>query len=98
MAWVLSTGSGPGSPDAQSGTADGYQPFRIVEFPAWWVFTNFGTLLAGALMATAVRHGGTRAGWLAIPVVPASFGAYGNPPEPVSRCRCRPRPLRTPPR
>jgi hypothetical protein len=55
----------------------GYQPWRWgTDFPLWWVFTNYGELLGGALLAAAVTRWGSRAYPLAIVIVPSSFAAW----------------------
>lgn len=55
----------------------GYHPWRfLTDFPLWWVFTNYGELLGGALLFLAVRRYGERGGLLAIVIVPSSFGAW----------------------
>jgi hypothetical protein len=54
----------------------GEQPFRIAEFPIWWVFTNFGEVLAAALLYWLVTRYGMRAVLAAIVLVPSAFGAW----------------------
>ncbi|HEY0448691.1 hypothetical protein [Actinophytocola sp.] len=56
----------------------GNQPFQFYAggFPLWWLFTNLGGIVSGTLLAKAVQRFGTRAAWLAIPLVPCAFGAW----------------------
>lgn len=55
----------------------GNQPWRILtDFPLWWVFANYGAVLAAAVIVTAVRRWGTRARLTAIFVIPSSFAAW----------------------
>jgi hypothetical protein len=54
----------------------GEQPFRIAQFPIWWVFTNFGEILAAALLYWLVTRYGLRAVPAAFVLVPSAFGAW----------------------
>jgi hypothetical protein len=54
----------------------GEQPFRVAGFPVWWVFTNFGEILAGAALYWLVTRYGMRAAPAAIVLVPSAFGAW----------------------
>jgi hypothetical protein len=55
----------------------GNQPWRFIsDFPLWWVFANYGAVLAGAVIVAAVRRWGPRAALIALFVVPSSFAAW----------------------
>lgn len=55
----------------------GYHPWRfLTDFPLWWVFTNYGATLAGALIVVAMRNWGTRGQFAAIVIVPSAFAAW----------------------
>jgi hypothetical protein len=54
----------------------GEQPFRLLHFPLWWVFTNFGELFGAIVLFVLIKRFGPKAAGLAIFVVPASFGAW----------------------
>jgi hypothetical protein len=55
----------------------GDHPWRYgTDFPLWWVFTNYGVVLAGAVIVVATRRWGTRASAAAALVVPSSFAAW----------------------
>jgi hypothetical protein len=55
----------------------GYQPWRFgSDFPLWWIFTNYGELLGGALLLLLTRRYGPKANALAIVVVPSAFAGW----------------------
>ena len=54
----------------------GDQPFRLLGFPLWWVFTNFGELFGAVVLLLLIKRFGKWAAASAIFVVPAAFGAW----------------------
>jgi hypothetical protein len=54
----------------------GDQPFRLLGFPLWWVFTNFGELLGAVALLLLITRFGAKAAPAAIFLVPAAFGAW----------------------
>lgn len=54
----------------------GEQPFRLMGFPLWWVFTNFGELFGAVVLFLLIKRYGPKASASAILLVPASFGAW----------------------
>jgi hypothetical protein len=54
----------------------GDQPFRLLGFPLWWVFTNFGELFGAVLLFLLIKRFGSKAAVSAIFIVPAAFGAW----------------------
>jgi hypothetical protein len=54
----------------------GNQPFRLLGFPLWWVFTNFGELLGSTALFVLVKLFGKKSAVSAILIVPSAFGAW----------------------
>jgi hypothetical protein len=54
----------------------GEQPFRILGFPLWWAFTNFGELVAGAALFWLMARYGRKAAVAAVILVPSAFAAW----------------------
>jgi hypothetical protein len=54
----------------------GNQPFRLLGFPLWWVFTNFGELFGAVVLFLLMKRFGNKAATAAIFIVPAAFGAW----------------------
>jgi hypothetical protein len=54
----------------------GQQPFRLLGFPLWWVFTNFGEVLGAVVLVLMIKRFGPKGAISAVFIVPAAFGAW----------------------